>query len=250
MTHVKSRGMNRAAVRKAIADALLPLQVKEYLSAFADSGADSEFRRALKADPARLLADISRLIDRAAAVTGILREAVLFATGFHPGNLAPVRLEAALAELRAADFLAGESFSAVCLVPGARGKTADITASRGGNTYAFEVRCVTGFRGSAPASFFDKEGRLRPAGEKAVALLVKKYRKKMPQAAVSKKKAGLSHCGLVLVTSINDFSPFNETNGMKTLAKAVYERTGSRPGEHICLLAGGQAAVFPDWQQE
>lgn len=239
--------MNRAAVQKAVAEAPLPVQVKEHLSALLAGGADSDFRRELKASPARLLADISRLLSRAAGLTGIPKEKVLFATGFHPGNLAPARFEAALAELRAADFLAGEGFSAVSLVPGARGKTADITARRGGNTYAFEVRCVTGIEVSDAGTCFDGEGRIKPAGEKAAALLVKKYRKKMPQAAVSKKKAGFSHCGLVLAAGVIDLSPFIRAGGVTMLARAVYERTGSRPREHICLLAGGNTGVFPGW---
>ncbi len=100
--------MNRAAVQKAVAESRLPVKIKEYLSVFAAGGADSDLRRLLKADPQRLLADISLLIGRAAETLGVPREEALFATGFDPRNFAPGRLEAALAELRAAEFLAGE----------------------------------------------------------------------------------------------------------------------------------------------
>lgn len=223
-------------MQRAIAEALLPVQVKRYLSAFVELGADSGLRRLLKTDPARLLADISGLIDSSAKTMGISREEVLFATGFHPGNLAPARLEAALAELRAVNFLAGEGFTAGCFVPSARGKTADITAYRGGNTYAFEVRCVTGDSGAAAADPL-----------KAVSLLVKKYRKKMPQAALSKKKGGFSHCGLVLIINTKNFAPFRESGGLKRLAAAIYEKAGRPPREHICLLSGAETGVFPNW---
>lgn len=221
--------MNREAARRAIAGAHLPAELKRYLSAFVDGGADSKLRRLLKADPARLLGEIARVMAQAAETMGSPAEEVLFSTGFHPANFAPARLEAALAELRAVNFLAGEGFSAIRFVPPARGKTADITASRGGNTYAFEVRCVTG------------------GGVPPVSILEKKCRKKMPQAACHKKKSGCSHCGLVFVISPENSAPSGGSGGLTELAAAVYAKAGRPPRAHVCLLSGVEKGVFPGW---
>jgi hypothetical protein len=222
--------MNRAAVKQAIAEACLPARVKNYLLSFAVSPGASELRRLLKADPVRLLDNIARVLDGAAVTLGVSREEVLFATGFHPGNLAPDRFEAALAELKAVAFLAGAGFSSIELVSQTRSRTADITAAKGKNTYAFEVRCVTG-----------------AGAEKDLFLLEKKYRKKMPQAACSRKKGGLTHCGLVLVINAGDFSPFSESRELEELAAALHKIVGSPARRHLCLMSGGAAGVFPAW---
>ncbi len=107
------------------------------------------------------------------------------------------------------------------------------------------MRCVTG-AGFSDA-LFDPDGRLNAAGAKAVSLLLKKYRKKMPQAAVSKKKGGFTHCGLVLAANAQDLSPFTCSGALKKLAASVYQKAGSPPRRHICLLAGGKTGVYPAW---
>lgn len=235
MIPAKPRGVNRGEVHRAIDGARLPALVKKYLCVLTDSGVDSGFRRLLKLEPARLLGGIAALIDGASKTLGVAPEEVLFATGFHPGNLAPERLEAALAELRTVSFLVHEGFVGIRLVPKARGRTADIIASKGGNTYAFEVRCVIRENGFA-------------AGLKTVSLLEKKYRKKIVQAAASKKKAGFTHCGLVFVIDAGNFAPFAESGGLRKLAAALYEKVGRPSRQHLCLVSGGQTAVFPGWE--
>ena len=167
--------MNRAGIQQAIGEARLPDRVKKYLAVFAGGKSASGLRRLLRSSPSRLLEDMACVLERSAETIGVTTEEVLFATGFHPGNLDAGRLEAALAELRAVNFLAGEGFSAVNLMPQTRSRTADITAARGANTYAFEVRCVTGGNSFAATDFlFDRKGALKEAGEKALLLLEKK----------------------------------------------------------------------------
>lgn len=240
--------MNRAGIQKAIGEARLPDRVKKYLAVFANGKSASGLRRLLRAEPARLLEDMARVLERSAGTLWVPAEEVLFATGFHPGNLDAGRLEAALAELRAVNFLAGEGFAAIKLVPQTRSRTADLTAARGKNTYAFEVRCVTGGDSFAAMDFlFDRKGALKEAGKKALLLLEKKYRKKMPQAACSRKKNGLSHCGLVFVVNAGNFVPFAANEKLGELARALYEKVGRPPRTHLCLMAGGETGVFPGW---
>jgi len=241
--------MNREELHKIISGSRLPARVKKYISAFADSGADSWLKYIFKAAPVSLLANISSVMEQAAANLGLSPEEVLFATGFHPGNLAPERLEAALAELLAVNFLAREGFSSISSVPQSRSKTADITAARGGSTYAFEVRCVTRDSGFSAVDFIpDAEGRIKEAGQKALPVLEKKYRKKMPQAACSRKKNNLSHCGLIFVVNSSNFAPFAESEGLTELAAALYKKVGSPERQHLCLLSGGETGVFPAWK--
>ncbi|HAT73199.1 MAG TPA: hypothetical protein DCS63_10325 [Elusimicrobia bacterium] len=227
--------MNRTELQKIVAAARLPEPVKKYISVLSARGSGPGFRRLLKADPAPLLENMASVMDQAGAILGVPAREVLFSTGFNTGNLAPGRLEAALAELKAVTFLAAEGFSAIGLVPQARGRTADITAARGGNTYAFEVRCVTGGGGA------DKNG------ERTLALLEKKYRKKMPQASCSRKKGRLSHCGLVLVLNAGNFPPPSAGGALEQLAAALYEKVGRPPRAHVCLLSGGESGVSPAW---
>jgi len=238
--------MNRAALQNVVAGARLPEPVKKYISIFSACGSGSGFRRRLKAGPARLLANIANILDQAGDILGIPAQEALFATGFNPGNLAPGRFEAALAELRAVVFLAAEGFSAISLVPQTRSRTADITAARGGNTYAFEVRCITG--GERPAAdLYGAKGRFEINGEAALTLLEKKYRKKMPQASCSRKKGRLSHCGLVFVLNAENAAPFSASAALEGLAADLYENVGRPPRAHLCLISGEKTGVYPAW---
>ena len=91
--------MNRAGIQQAIGEARLPDRVKKYLAVFAGGKSASGLRRLLRSSPSRLLEDMACVLERSAETIGVTTEEVLFATGFHPGNLDAGRLEAALAAL-------------------------------------------------------------------------------------------------------------------------------------------------------
>lgn len=228
--------MNKAELLDAVAAAGLPEALKRYLAAFISRGVDSRLRRALKAGAAVALEEMAGLLRTSSAVLGVPPEEALFATGFRGGNFAPGRLEAALAELRAVNFLHGEGFTAICLVAAGRGKTPDITAERGGRTYAVEVRCVTG--GSRIG------GLGQAAGTGAVKALRAVAFKKMPQASSAVKKGGADRCCLVLVLGADAAAASLDRCALAELAR----KAGARENTHVCLLAGAAAGVWPPWE--
>lgn len=177
-----------------------------------------------------------KLVVEAAAVLGLPPDQVLFQTGHEPRNTDRRRRAAALAELRAAVFLKEQGFSGIRLVPPSDKLTADMLASRGRLTYAFEVRCVT------PQSSFGSAARPAPA-----AVLTAKFRQKIKQANASRKRGKLDRSAVVLVIDSPNFSPFICGSDPVGLARAAYEGAGSPQGAHACVLADGDAGVWPPW---
>ena len=210
----------------------LPAPVKDYLGGVLAGNLPSSLREALKKDPEGFLAGVAGLLREAGLALACNGESALLMSGFDARNLAPDRLEAALAEMLAAVFLRSEGFSEIRLIGRCRGKTADISAVRGGVDYAFEV-C------SARAA----------AAELSVDFLELKYDKKIRQARVSSRKGGLDRAGLVLAAGPLSFSGFGPDGRLAALAKGLYERKNNPRATHICLLAGGRAAVFPPWAE-
>ncbi len=220
--------MSRADVLGTIAASALPAAVRDYLAAFIKAGSDSGLRRALKADPAGVTAGIAGLLAGAEKALGLPASEALFATGFHPRNLSPSRLEAALAELRAVNFLGAEGFSSIRLVGRRDGKSPDIIASGPGGTCAFEVQCVTG------ASSFSKDGP---------AVLRAKLAKKAAQAASAVKRGAACSACVVFVLGEARLPGGREGAGLSGLARAAGEGAKVR----VCVLAGESSAVWPPW---
>jgi hypothetical protein len=171
-----------------------------------------------------------RLLAQAAAVLGLPPDQVLFQTGYKTSNKDKGRRAAALAELRAAVFLKEQGFGGIRLVPPSDRPTADILASRGKQTYAFEVQCVT------RASSFSA-----PVGAKAPgAVLAVKFCAKIKQANAFRKRNALDGLGVVLVLDSGG-------GDAAALARAAHECAGSPAGAHACVLADGEAGVWPPW---
>lgn len=189
-----------------------------------------------------------RLVARAAAVLGLAPDQVLFQTGYKTSNKDKGRRAAAMAELRAAVFLKEQGFSDIRLVSPSNKPTADILASRGRRTYAFEVQCITrqssfsavnhkvGINGEVLESFRDPES-----------VLVAKFRQKIKQANASRKRGKLDRSAVVLVIDSPNFSPFICGGDLAGLARAAYEGAGAPQGAHACVLADGDAGVWPPW---
>jgi hypothetical protein len=222
--------MNRAGLLELLAASGLPEGVKKYLAL---SAGPSQLRRSLKADAAGTLAGLERLLGEAAGILGLRADAVLFVTGFDGNNLAGDRLDAALAELRAAVFLRGEGFSGLALVERARGRTADLCGARNGREYAFEVCRV---RGESFGSGAARAGALR-----------EKYAAKKAQLSAYCKRSGCLPGGVILVTGPAEFTELAPDAALGALAAAVLG-PGPGPGlPPLCLLCRGGAAVYPAW---
>ena len=138
---------------------------------------------------------------------------------------------AALAEMLALVFLRSEGFAGLGFIGRGAGKTADLSASRGGLNYAFEVCSARTAEADLSVDFLEL-----------------KYDKKIRQARASGKKGGLDRAGLILVSGPPSFSGFKPDGRLAGLARGLYERKSRPPATHICLLAGGRAAVFPGWE--
>jgi hypothetical protein len=223
--------MDRAGILKFIAACGLPEGVKACLASTSAAKEGSALKKALRKDPAGLLAGIEGLLRGAAAILGVPEETSLFVTGFNANNRAPDRFEAALAELRAAVFLGGQGFTGLKQVEQTGSRSADLSGKRGGLVYVFEV-C-----------------RLRDTGEPAgTERLRAKYAKKIRQVKVSRKKYGCALGGLVLLDGPLGFGPLVPDPALLSLAaevSPVKDRAGS---EYLCLLRGNGYAVWPDWR--
>lgn len=223
--------MKKTALIELIKASALPAELKTYLAGVLAGNLPSSLRGNLKKDPGVFIAGVCGLLREAGQALGCAGGEALFLSGFDGNNLAPDRLEAALAEMLAVVFLRSEGFSGIRFLSRGTGKTADLTAARGGLDYAFEV-CSA--RAAADALTVD--------------FLELKFDKKIRQAKVSGKKGGLDRAGLVLVAGPLDLSGFRPEEKLAELACGLYERKKRPEATHICLLAGGRAAVFPAWE--
>lgn len=223
--------MDKAGIQKLIAACGLPEGVKLCLNGAVAGPGGSALKKALKKDPSALLSGIASLLGAAAAVLGLPPGSVLFVTGFNANNRAPDRFEAALAELRAAVFLSAHGFTGLKLVEQSASRTADISGTRAGLNYIFEV-CRLRDNGA-------------PAGAKRLSL---KYAKKISQVKVSRKKCGCALGGLVLLDGQLRFGPFVPDPGLLALAGEVLAGKNGAGNEYLCLIRGDGYAVRPCWR--
>lgn len=193
--------------------------------------ASAGLRAALKRDP-ELAGRITALLSSAGAVLNRPPEEVLFCTGFERGDATPGRLDAALAELRAALFLAAEGFEAISPEDRAPGKTADLSASRAGERYLFEVRWVRdGF------------------GDGAVKRLTAKCVRKAAQLGTALKRRGLARGGMIFVCGGVPGEGLARSPALQLTADAVLAALPN-PGRHVCLVRGARTAVAPPWRPD
>ncbi|HNT97979.1 MAG TPA: hypothetical protein PKK31_06930 [Elusimicrobiales bacterium] len=227
--------MNRKEVLAAIAASGLPPRLAAYLGQFIAQGTASELRKALKADPARRLGNIKALLDSSAAALALPAEGILSITGFDYNNFAPDRLEAALAELRAVNILARRGFTEIRFLPGGQRREADISAVLAGEKYFFEVHCLKN-RDAFSGADEKKERRLKDL-----------CRKKLGQAHASGRRERSARAGVFLVADpAGAVSPMTD-GALTDLASRMHASMGSPAGEHICLSAGGESAIFPSF---
>jgi hypothetical protein len=222
--------VNKPGLLKLIASSALPEALKSYLGGVISLNLPSSLRETLKKDPDGFVKGVCGLLREAGAALGCAGDKALFLSGFDGNNLAPDRLEAALAEMLAVVFLKSEGFCGINFISRGTGRTADLSAARGGAAYAFEV-C------SARA----------PGDALSVDFLELKYDKKIRQAKISGKKGGLDRAGLVLVAGPLSFAGLESDERLAGLASGLYERKNKPRATHICLLSCGRAAVFPPW---
>lgn len=219
----------RRAALPAVAASGLPPALKLYLASAACRARRFSFGPALKKDQAAFAAAVERLVSEAAGVLGCSGEEALFLTGFGANNMAPHRLEAALAELLAVLFLRAAGFSGIGLIAPGPGRTADIAAVKDGLKWAAEVRCLTA------GGVFDAE------------LLGGKFGSKLPQARNAVKKYGFDRGLVVLVREPWNFKAFAPDQRLAELAREAYS-LAERPGSaRLCLLDAEGSGVYPAW---
>ncbi|MDQ7773888.1 MAG: hypothetical protein RDU13_10225 [Elusimicrobiales bacterium] len=223
--------MNTEGTLRAVEDCGLPPELKNYLGRFIRMEADSSLRRALKADPARVLKNMEALLSSASAALGLPAGKAISVTGFDYNNFTRDRLEAALAELRAVDLLALEGFSDMKVLPAGASRSADIEASLGGEVFAFEVRCVKSLPPEAAGEF-----------------LKELYLKKIRQARISVKKKDARRAGVFIVVDPVGVAGTVSAGELRALAGRVYGALGGPAGEHVCLVSGGTAAFHPPFR--
>lgn len=222
--------MDRAALLAAVGAAGLPPGAEAALRAVVRSGGPSPLRRALRREPGLFLAGLRGLLRSAAAAIGAPEDEALFATGFEAANLAPERLEAALAELCAVRYLSERGFTGLRLLPRQRGKTADMAGRLGGEEHVLEVCRV-------------KEGAFE--GPRAAAFAALKYDRKSPQVSATLKRGGPASGALVLVSGFPGFAGQRDDGALSAVARAALE--GKRPPLRLCLLDGARAGAWPPW---
>jgi len=190
------------------------------------AGAGPELRAAERRDPG-FFAGLSGLFAAAGEALGLPPEEALSGSGYLPGDATPGRLEAALAELRAALFLRAEGFEEIKAVPRAAGRTADLRALRAGREYHFEVRFVGGELGT-------------------VKRLAAKFGCKSAQVRTSLKRRGGGRGGVVFVAGLPCGAVPGPAAELAATAAAVHSAC-RRKDLHVCLIDGGRIAVAPPW---
>lgn len=238
--------MNIEGTLEAVAGCGLPPELKDYLGRFIRLEADSSLRRALKAEPSKVLKNMEALLLSASGVLGLPAAEALSKTDFDCKNLDHDRLESALAELRVVNLLDGEGFADIEMIPKGKGKTADISASLRGESFVFEVRCVNGDNKRFPSDSFIDIGE--GAKDEAVNFFAGIYKKKIRQARVMSKKAGYGRRGTFIVINPVGFFIPTESWGLDDMAMRVYAEVGRPSGEHVCLVSGGAAAFHPPFR--
>lgn len=221
--------MKRPEIAALIAGSGLPEGLKTYLASALRRGRPFSFTAALKKEPAGFVGAVARLLAGAAAALGRPPGEVLFATGFDGSNLAPHRLEAALAELLAVLLLREQGFSELELIGTNSGRTADIAARKDGLRWAFEVRCLSA------------GGKLD--GE----LLGGKFDRKLPQARNAMKKYGFDRAAVVLAREPWRFAGFEPDPALAALAAAARPPGKRQEAVHLCLADRGRFGVYPCW---
>ncbi|MDA8131206.1 MAG: hypothetical protein M0011_06845 [Elusimicrobia bacterium] len=190
--------------------------------------ASPALRAALKKDPS-LSPALAALLARSGRLFGCPAEEALFLTGFDKDDATPGRLDAALAELRAADFLRLEGFTDIVPLARSSRPTADLAASRGGALYVFEVRWVGG-----------------GFGADAVSKLSDKCARKAVQLGAAMKRSGADAGGLIFVAGL----PFGREGRSPALLAEAAEKLSGKAGRgrrHVCLIDGLGSAAYPEW---
>ena len=241
--------MNKTELLEFIAASGLPVRVKDYFTRAAALKTPSGARTALKKNPPAFIEELGRLLAAGGAALGCPAGEVLFATGFNGNDLAPERFEAALAELRAVLFLAGEGFSGLTLLRQCGRTGADISGTRAGSAYVFEVRSLRSGRAAGPLAYLSETTADPKPETAAVEYLRLKYDKKIRQVNCSRKRAGHKYGGVILALNPAVLSGGPPAAALKKLAAALYLAKDAPPFTHICLLSGPSGAVFPDWRK-
>lgn len=213
--------MKSSAYDRRLAASGLPPAVRLCLA-----NAGPALRAAERRDPG-FLDGLGKLLSDAGAALGLPPEEALGASGYLAGDATPGRLEAALAELRAALFLRGEGFSSIRAVPRAAGRTADLSALRGGLEYDLEVRFV---------------------GEELgpVKRLAAKFGCKSAQVRTSLKRRGGGGGGVIFVAGLPRAGAPKADPALAATAAAVHAACGEKR-LHVCLIEGESCAVYPPW---
>jgi len=99
----------------------------------------NRFSNALSTKPVVTVKALNNMFKRASNVTGLTPDNLLNATGFHPKDLNPQRIDSAFAEIRAISFLANEGFQDIQPLYGRNHKEADFVARHGAYLFAIEV---------------------------------------------------------------------------------------------------------------
>lgn len=226
------RYMGRAEILARLEKSGLPGSVKEYCAGVIKSGSGSSLKDALKADAAKVIENIERLLAAGGDILGRSKEEVLFTTGFNKNNMAPERFESALAEIGTAVFLCREGFGGLKLIGAGPKKSADIFGVKDGRKYVFEVCCVR--RGDDLTTV--------PAGR-----LGAKYDEKLVQVNSSRKEYGCERGGIVFATDPYNFADFAGDADLEKIARGLHSGKNRSGFVHVCLLSGASAAVFPEW---
>ncbi|HNW43269.1 MAG TPA: hypothetical protein PKI19_02120 [Elusimicrobiales bacterium] len=240
--------MRKKELLACIAASALPADIKEYCARAAAMKTPCGLKAALRLDPAAFIKDLGGLLAAGGAALGCPAEELLFRTGFNKNDMGPGRFEAALAELRAALFLAGEGFSGLTLLRQGAATGADISGRLAGQTYIFEVRCLLAGGGAGPLDYlFNGAAASAGPGRDAVKYLSLKYEKKIRQVNSSRKRTGGKYGGVILALAPAVFSGGPAASALRALAEAVYRARHSPPFTHIVLLAGPAGAAYPAW---
>lgn len=148
---------------EALADSGLPPAFLRSLTACLADGQAGRVLAAVHADPEAAARDLGSAFARAAALTGLSPAELVARSGLAAGDVRGRRVDAAVAELRAVEFLDALGFGRIVpLGPDDTRPRADLVAERGGERWVVDARCAS--RDLLPEGSFRRgpDGRALP----------------------------------------------------------------------------------------
>lgn len=220
-----------SSFEEKIRKSALPQLVKAHLIGFARKGKQHSWQTVMEQHFDGVVHSAQRVFELAEKNTGDPIDELLKKTDLSLNDLDPDRLDAAIAELRAINFLAAQGFTGIQLLKARIGqKSADIVANKDYVRFAVDVACMSR---SAPADI----AKLKRKAESI-------FLSKREQLRATKATSDCSKIAIVFVVNSQPALALEHHRTFRDALREVHDALGAPPEAHICIVTGQVAHVF------